>query len=107
MDTCKCSKAEFGRESSETLSAQPERTGLVPIEHEPIIGETPQATLQSWLTPNPLFYIRNHYSIPQWESSSEWELTLDGHVDNTLSFSQEISQFSNSDIANHAGVRRQ
>ena len=89
MDTCKCSKAEFGRERSETLSAQPEGKGLVTIEHEPIIGETPQATLQSWLTPNPLFYIRNHYSIPQWESDSEWALTLDGHVDNTLSFSRE------------------
>ena len=74
MDTCKCSKAEFGRERSEPLSAQPEGKGLVTIEHEPIIGETPQATLQSWLTPNPLFYVRNHYSIPQWESDSEWEL---------------------------------
>lgn len=86
MDTCKCSKAEFGRERSETLSAQPEGTGLVTIEEEPIIGETPQATLQSWLTPNPLFYIRNHYSIPEWGSESEWELALDGHVENALSF---------------------
>ena len=83
MNTCKCSKAEFGRERSETLSAQPEGTGLVTIEREPIIGETPQATLQSWLTPNPLFYIRNHYSIP--ESVSQWELELGGNVDNSLS----------------------
>ncbi len=85
MNTCKCSKAEFARDTSSTLCSQPERTGLVTIEHEPIIGETPQATLQSWLTPNPLFYIRNHYSIPQ--SNSEWELTLDGHVENVMSFS--------------------
>ena len=27
MDTCKCSKAEFDRERSETLSAQPDRNG--------------------------------------------------------------------------------
>ena len=59
MNTCKCSKAEFDRERSETLSAQPEGKGLVTIEEEPIIGETPQAILKSWLTPNPLFYIRN------------------------------------------------
>ena len=86
MNTCKCSRAEFDRERSETLSAQPDRTGLVTIEEEPIIGETPQATLQSWLTPNPLFYIRNHYSIP--ECGSQWELALDGHVNNSLTFSQ-------------------
>lgn len=87
MNTCKCSKAEFATDISGPVSTQPERTGLVTIEDEPIIGETPQATLQSWLTPNSLFYIRNHYSIPQWDSESEWELTLDGHIDNALSLS--------------------
>ena len=88
MDTCKCSKAEFDRERSDnTLSAQPERKGLVTIEEEPIIGETPQATLKSWLTPNPLFYVRNHYTIP--ECGSDWNLTLDGNVQNTLSFTQQ------------------
>ena len=84
MDTCKCSKAEFDRERSDTLTAQPDSMGLVTIEHEPIIGETPQATLQSWLTPNPLFYIRNHYTTP--ECGSQWELTVDGNVDDELSF---------------------
>ena len=83
MNTCKCSRAEFDRERSETLSAQPESTGLVTIEEEPIIGETPQAILKSWLTPNPLFYIRNHYTIPECES--QWELALDGSVDDALS----------------------
>ena len=87
MNTCKCSMAEFDREKNYTLSAQPESMGLVTIEEEPIIGETPQATLQSWLTPNPLFYIRNHYSIP--ECDSHWELVLGGHVENTISFSQK------------------
>ena len=106
MDTCKCSKAEFGREMSETLSAQPERTGLVTIEEEPIIGETPQATLQSWLTPNPLFYIRNHYSIP--EGVSQWELSLDGNVDNPfVAYFDGFPQFSDTDIADYAGVRRE
>ena len=84
MNTCKCSKAEFDRERSETLSAQPEGKGLVTIEEEPIIGETPQAILKSWLTPNPLFYIRNHYTIP--ECDSDWELSLGGHVNSALSF---------------------
>ena len=84
MNTCKCSKAEFDRDRSETLSAQPEGKGLVTIEEEPIIGETPQAILKSWLTPNPLFYIRNHYTIP--ECDSDWELSLGGHVDSALSF---------------------
>lgn len=87
MNICKCSKAEFVGEMNDPLCSQPEGMGLVTIEDEPIIGETPQATLQSWLTPNPLFYIRNHYLIPEAEITSDWNLQLDGHVDNDLSFS--------------------
>lgn len=92
MSTCKCSRAEFDGAKSETLSAQPEGTGLVTIEKEPIIGETPQAILKSWLTPNPLFYIRNHYSIPELES--DWNLDLGGHVENALSLTlQDFRSF--------------
>ncbi len=92
MNTCKCSKAESDRERIETLSAQPEGKGLVTIEEEPIIGETPQAILKSWLTPNPLFYIRNHYTIP--EGVSDWELTLDGNVEDALSITlQDFHSF--------------
>lgn len=80
MSECKCSRAEFGRATSAPLSTQPEQTGLVAIEREPIIGETPQATLQSWLTPNPLFYIRNHYSIPPADAAAAWRLEIGGHV---------------------------
>ena len=87
MSRCKCSKAEFARETDAPLCSQPEATGLVMIEDEPIIGETPQATLQSWLTPNSLFYIRNHYTIPPAKATANWALTLEGHVTNEISFS--------------------
>lgn len=89
MNRCKCSKAEFAGERDALRRAQPEETGLVTIEREPIIGETPQATLQSWLTPNPLFYIRNHYTIPAAEATANWELALDGHMDRPVSFRAE------------------
>ena len=89
MNMCKCSKAEFAQETQDSLRAQPADAGLVTIEREPIIGETPQATLQSWLTPNPLFYIRNHYAIPAAHAAANWRLALDGHLDNAISFSAD------------------
>ncbi len=89
MNRCKCSKAEFDRAMNAPLCTQPEQTALVTIEQEPIIGETPQATLQSWLTPNPLFYIRNHYAIPSADATSGWQLAIDGNVDNESVFTVE------------------
>ena len=89
MNMCKCSKAEFAQENEVPLRAQPTDAGLVTIEREPIIGETPQATLQSWLTPNPLFYIRNHYAIPTPDAAKNWALALDGHLDNPISFTAD------------------
>ena len=34
--------------------------GLKKVGDKPFVGETPQDALDSWLTPNPLFYVRSH-----------------------------------------------
>ena len=52
---------------------------IVTIEHEPQIGETPVRALDAWLTPNPHFYVRNHFSIPDIRCST-WSLSIDGLV---------------------------
>jgi DMSO/TMAO reductase YedYZ molybdopterin-dependent catalytic subunit len=59
--------------------ARPAKQTLVEIDKVPLIGETPQQILQNWLTPNPLFYVRNHFDTPEIEMSS-FQLTVDGCV---------------------------
>jgi sulfite oxidase len=76
---CTCSRAEATRTPSGSGCAQPGTTGLVTIETMPLICETPQTTFQSWLTPNALFYVRNHFDIPA-IAASRWSLCIEGHV---------------------------
>jgi DMSO/TMAO reductase YedYZ molybdopterin-dependent catalytic subunit len=65
-----------------------QQPGLVQIEERPKIGETPQDTLKSWITPNPLFYVRNHFDTPTIDET-DWRLTVDGLVSNPLSLTIE------------------
>lgn len=87
MLQCTCTQAGIATAEKEPLCTQPDEIGLVPIEEDPLIGETPQGTLQSWLTPNPLFYVRNHYSFPTPEETASWKLVIDGNVSNQLELS--------------------
>ncbi len=59
---------------------------LVTIAREPQVGETPQRALDAWLTPNPLFYVRNHFDTPRIRCES-WALRIDGLVSNTVELS--------------------
>ena len=54
---CKC--AENNTPQTNNLS-----TGLKQVGDKPFVGETPQNALNSWLTPNPLFYVRSHFEYP-------------------------------------------
>ncbi len=58
----------------------PEALKLVPLDSEPLVSESPPAILQSWLTPNPLFYVRNHFPMPTVELAT-WALAIEGHVE--------------------------
>jgi sulfite oxidase len=46
--------------------------------------ETPVALLNSWITPNNLFYVR-HHMYPAEVKAEEWRLSIDGQVERPLS----------------------
>ncbi len=79
MDRCTCSEAGSAAPTSSVTTAQPDSSPLLTIDLEPYIGETPPRVFESWLTPNPLFYVRNHFSQPQVDVGS-WSLSVDGCV---------------------------
>lgn len=85
MVLCTCSEAGLVVSVDSPTQARPSEQTLVEIDKIPLVGETPQQILQSWLTPNPLFFVRNHFNTPDIKISS-WILTVDGHVSNPRQF---------------------
>lgn len=51
--------------------------GLIMRERKPENLEFPLATLNSFITPNERFYIRNHFDVPQLKTN-EWHLKIEG-----------------------------
>lgn len=64
------------------------RSKLVVVEEEPFNAETPMEALAEPLTPNFLFYVRNHFGVPRLEAET-WRLAVDGAVENSLDLSLE------------------
>jgi DMSO/TMAO reductase YedYZ molybdopterin-dependent catalytic subunit len=62
--------------------------GLVIREKEPQNLESDFASLDSVVTPNNRFYIRNHFAAPAFDANS-WSLKIEGAVKNPLRFSYE------------------
>ena len=80
MCNCTCIRAGLSA-PTEVAQIRPDDNpkALVTIENEPMIGEAPRRAFDSWLTPNPLFYVRNHFDIPDIKCSG-WKLLIDGVV---------------------------
>lgn len=55
------------------------KVGLIPRKMNPDNLESPVNVINSWITPNNLFFIRNHLPYPD-ISTENWMLTLDGEV---------------------------
>lgn len=51
-------------------------------------SETPLADVQSWVTPNRLFFIRNHFEIPSMDGEL-WRLQIDGCVPRSIELDWE------------------
>ena len=77
MCNCTCSKA--GLSESTQVRPNDKPAALVTIERAPMIGETPLSAFDNWITPNPLFYVRNHFDIPEIQCA-DWKLHIDGVV---------------------------
>lgn len=56
---------------------------LVPREKDPENLEFPFASLDSFLTPNELFYVRNHFAAPKLNAET-WRLRVEGAVEKPL-----------------------
>lgn len=51
-------------------------------------SETPLDTVHGWVTPNRLFFVRNHFPVPQIDLPS-WKLRIEGCVDRPMELSWE------------------
>ena len=96
MDRCRCTPAEAAGITQDPWHTQPhpQPATLVTIDSDPFVGETPLSAIQSWLTPNSLYYARNHFVTPDIDVS-EWSLDVDGHVDRHVELTYpEIRRFT-------------
>lgn len=48
------------------------------VTSSPENSETPLESVATWVTPNPLFFVRNHFNPPEVRDPAAWELSLDG-----------------------------
>src|SRR5438552_2012514 len=65
---------------------KPLPAGLIPRQKNPENLEFPFSTLDRFLTPNDLFYVRNHFPAPEMDASS-WRLKVEGAVERPLALS--------------------
>jgi DMSO/TMAO reductase YedYZ molybdopterin-dependent catalytic subunit len=55
-------------------------SGLIVREREPLNLEMPFSSLDGFITPNELFYVRGHFPIPE-ISANDWRLKIEGEVE--------------------------
>jgi DMSO/TMAO reductase YedYZ molybdopterin-dependent catalytic subunit len=68
--------------------AAAEPGGLIVRQKDPLNLEFPFASLDSFITPNEKFYVRNHFSIPKLEAGT-WKLKVEGAVKKELELSYD------------------
>lgn len=67
------------------LGAEPRRR-LLQMNGYPIDAETPLEALDTYITPNDLFFVRSHWN-PTFPDPKTWKLEVDGEVDRPLALS--------------------
>jgi DMSO/TMAO reductase YedYZ molybdopterin-dependent catalytic subunit len=67
---------------------QAERSPLVVVTPDPFNAETRLDAQLGVLTPNPAFYVRDHFSMPH-IARADWRLTLDGEVARPLALTYD------------------
>jgi sulfite oxidase len=65
----------------------PEEPGLIVRSDRFLDLETPTEFLNSWITPVPHFFVRNHMHEPSMLDADSWRLNLSGEVERPLSLS--------------------
>ena len=64
------------------------RDGRKIVTAAPENSETPLESVRSWVTPNRLFFVRNHFAVPEVDVHS-WRLTIEGLVQQPRQFSYD------------------
>lgn len=90
------------------LSALPSQTIEIPGEDGMIVRsfrfvdlETPVHDLNSWLTPVPHFFVRNHMHEPSELNARDWRLTIGGEVDKPVTLTlEELSKLTPHSVVN-------
>jgi sulfite oxidase len=94
---------------SESIWAQPERQGIeFPGEDGMILRsyrfidlETPVEYFNTWLTPVPHFFVRNHMHEPSELDAQDWRLTVGGEVEKPFTLSlAELSKLETHSVVN-------
>jgi DMSO/TMAO reductase YedYZ molybdopterin-dependent catalytic subunit len=67
------------------------QTALIARQTAPDNAELPVHHWWSWITPNPLFYVRSHFPVPQIDVSA-WRLVVDGEVERPIELRLEDLQ---------------
>lgn len=75
-----------GQEKPGSSAASEFDAGLIARQNKPDNFEFPFATLNSFITPNEKFYVRNHFEQPNLEIGS-WRLKVEGAVERELQLS--------------------
>src|SRR5439155_10012316 len=78
----------FGQEKSTRSEASDQGNVLIPRQRNPDNLEFSFATLDSFITPNEKFYVRNHFPQPKVEVGS-WRLKVEGAVERPLQMTFE------------------
>ncbi|HLH74021.1 MAG TPA: sulfite oxidase [Chloroflexota bacterium] len=71
---------------SDTYSSVVDSANLIILAEQPLVAETPLALQEEQLTPNPRFFIRNHFGIPTLDARA-WRLAIGGTVNQPRSLS--------------------
>lgn len=64
---------------SETHPTTAQSDSLIVLAEKPMVAETPLAIQDDQVTPNPRFFIRNHFGIPALDAGA-WRLSISGTV---------------------------
>ena len=86
MPLCTCTEAGSVKVAEDPVCTRPGSHDLLSIDNVPVVAETPLAALRSWLTPTPLFYVRNHFGVPEIDADA-WSLTIGGAVSHPVEIS--------------------
>ena len=77
------------------------------VQEFPENSETPRATVHGWVTPNPLFFVRNHFPVPT-VNRDAWRMSVEGCVARPLELKwEDVVRLPERSVFSHDGMRGQ